>query len=122
MRLRHGRSRKHRIGGGASPHQYTPPIAVGEALFSLAEANLLDAHGGLRRERDILEFDPVHRYGLPGYLKIVAHLSRKGWPRHAFRPHGGHPFGLQVVAALGPVELRLIRTFPPFAGWPIPRR
>jgi len=80
---------------------YEPSIAAGEALFSLAEAKLLDAHGGLRRERDILEFDPVHCYGLPGYLKIVEHLSHKGWPRHAFWPHGGQLFSLHVVAALG---------------------
>lgn len=39
---------------------YEPPIAAGEALFSAAEAVLLDQHAGLRRDRDILLFDPVH--------------------------------------------------------------
>ena len=43
---------------------YEPPIAAGEALFSLAEAKLLDRHGGLRRGRDVLVFDAVHCYGL----------------------------------------------------------
>ena len=80
---------------------YPPPIAAGEALFSLAEARLLDRHGGLRRDRDVLVFDPVHCYGLTHYLKIVEALEGEGWPRRAFWPHGGHLFSLQVVAALG---------------------
>lgn len=81
--------------------QYAPPIAVGEALFSAAEAVLLDRHAGLRRARDILLFDPVHCYGLPGYLQIIDTLTAVGWPRHAFWPHGGHLFSLHLVAALG---------------------
>jgi D(-)-tartrate dehydratase len=79
---------------------YDQPIAAGEALFSLAEAKLLDQYGGLRRDRDILVFDPVHCYGLCGYLRIVEHLAAKGWPRSAFWPHGGHLFALHIVAAL----------------------
>jgi hypothetical protein len=42
--------------------RYDPPIAAGEALFSAAEATLLDRYAGLRRTRDILLFDPVHCY------------------------------------------------------------
>jgi L-alanine-DL-glutamate epimerase-like enolase superfamily enzyme len=81
--------------------QYAPPIAAGEALFSAAEAALLDRYAGLRRARDILLFDPVHCYGLPGYLQIIDTLTATGWPRHAFWPHGGHLFSLHLVAALG---------------------
>lgn len=80
---------------------YEPPIAAGEALFSLAESRLLDQYGGLRRDRDILVFDVVHCYGLPGYLQILETLTAQGWPRQAFWPHGGHLFCLHVVAALG---------------------
>jgi L-alanine-DL-glutamate epimerase-like enolase superfamily enzyme len=80
---------------------YDPPIAAGEALFSAAEAALLDRHAGLRRARDILLFDPVHCYGLPGYLRIIDTLTAAGWPRRAFWPHGGHLFSLHLVAALG---------------------
>jgi D(-)-tartrate dehydratase len=80
---------------------YDGPIAAGEALFSAAEARLLDRHGGLRRERDILLFDPVQCYGIPGYLRIVEALTAKGWKRSAFWPHGGHLFCLHVVSALG---------------------
>jgi D(-)-tartrate dehydratase len=81
--------------------RYGPPIAVGEALFSAAEAALLDRYAGLRRNRDVLLFDPVHCYGLPGYLQIIDTLTTAGWPRHAFWPHGGHLFSLHLVAALG---------------------
>ena len=80
---------------------YAHPIAAGEALFSSAEAALLHQHGGLRPDRDILVFDPVHCYGLPGYLAILAELEAAGWPRSAFWPHGGHLFSLHLVAALG---------------------
>ena len=81
--------------------RYDPPIAAGEALFSAAGAALLDRHAGLRRGRDILLFDPVHCYGLPGYLQIIDTLTAAGWPRGAFWPHGGHLFSLHLVAALG---------------------
>lgn len=80
---------------------YGGAIAAGEALFSDAEARLLDAHGGLRRDKDILLFDPVHCYGIPGYLRVVRSLEDSGWPRRAFWPHGGHLFCLHLVRALG---------------------
>jgi L-alanine-DL-glutamate epimerase-like enolase superfamily enzyme len=93
------------------------PIAVGEPLFSLAEAKLLDRYGGLRRERDILLFDPAHCYGLTHYLEIVAALEATGWPRRAFWPHGGHLFSLHVAAALrlGGSEMNP-NSFKPFGG------
>lgn len=77
------------------------PLAAGEPLFSLADARNLLRHGGLRRDRDVLVFDPVHCYGLPEYLRIIAHFETDGWPRTAFLPHGGHLFSLHVAAALG---------------------
>jgi L-alanine-DL-glutamate epimerase-like enolase superfamily enzyme len=62
---------------------------------------LLDQYGGLRRGSDVLLFDPVHCYGLPGYLQIIDTLTAAGWPRSAFQPHGGHLFSFHLVAALG---------------------
>jgi L-alanine-DL-glutamate epimerase-like enolase superfamily enzyme len=103
---------------GAVAARYAGPIAAGEALFSAAEARLLDRHAGLRRDRDILLFDPVHCYGLPGYLDIVAALEARGWPRTAFWPHGGHLFCLHVVAGLGlgGAEVNPL-CFQPFGGY-----
>jgi len=102
----------------AVARRYAAPIAAGEALFSAAEAKLLDRHGGLRRDRDILVFDPVHCYGLPGYLQIIELLEKRGWPRSAFWPHGGHLFCLHIVAALGlgGVEVNPL-CFQPFGGY-----
>lgn len=82
---------------------YPGPMGAGEPLFSEGEALLLDAHGGLRRDRDVLLFDPVHCYGASGYVDIVHALTRRGegWPRASFWPHGGHLFSLHLVAALG---------------------
>lgn len=96
---------------------YGHPVAAGEALFSAAEAQLLDRHGGLRRDRDILLFDPVHCYGLPGYLQIIRLLEGRGWPRSAFWPHGGHLFCLHLVSALGlgGAEVNAL-CFQPFGG------
>jgi D(-)-tartrate dehydratase len=102
----------------AVARRYPGPIAAGEALFSAAEAKLLDRHAGLRRDRDILLFDPVHCYGLPGYLQILQALENRGWPRSAFWPHGGHLFCLHVVAALGlgGAEVNPL-CFQPFGGY-----
>lgn len=98
--------------------RYVPPIAAGEALFSPAEAKLLAQHAHLRRNRDVLVFDPVHCYGLPGYLQIIELLQQRGWPRRAFWPHGGHLFCLHIVAALGlgGAEVNPL-CFHPFGGY-----
>jgi L-alanine-DL-glutamate epimerase-like enolase superfamily enzyme len=96
---------------------YDDPIAAGEALFSAAEAKLLDRHGGLRRDRDILLFDPVHCYGLPGYLQIIETMEGRGWQRSAFWPHGGHLFSLHIASALGLGGTEVNpSSFPPFGG------
>lgn len=97
--------------------EYGGAIAAGEALFSLAEARLLGRLGGLDARRDVLLFDPVHAYGIPEYLRIVEHMSRSGWPRAAFWPHGGHLFSLHVVAALGLGGAEMNpSSFAPFGG------
>jgi L-alanine-DL-glutamate epimerase-like enolase superfamily enzyme len=97
--------------------RYDGPIAVGEATFSAAEAKLLDRHAGLRRDRDILLFDPVHCYGLPGYLQIIEAMEARGWSRAAFWPHGGHLFTLHIASALGLGGTEVNpSSFPPVGG------
>ena len=81
--------------------RYAPPIAAGEALFSASDARNLARHGGLRPGHDALVFDPVHCYGLPGYLEIIETMERAGWSRGDFWPHGGHLFSLHLAAGLG---------------------
>jgi L-alanine-DL-glutamate epimerase-like enolase superfamily enzyme len=81
--------------------EYDPPLGVGEALFSLADARNLLRYGGLRPGRDVLLFDPAHCYGLPEYLGILEMLESNGWSLKSCQPHGGHLFSLHVAAALG---------------------
>lgn len=97
--------------------EYGGAIAAGEALFSLAEAKLLQGYGGLDARRDVLLFDPVHCYGIPEYLRIVEFMTASGWPRASFWPHGGHLFSLHVAAALGLGGAEMNpASFAPFGG------
>jgi L-alanine-DL-glutamate epimerase-like enolase superfamily enzyme len=63
-------------------------------------------------------FDPVHCYGVPGYLRIIERLEARGWSRSAFWPHGGHLFCLHLAAALGlgGAEVNPL-CFQPFGGY-----
>jgi L-alanine-DL-glutamate epimerase-like enolase superfamily enzyme len=80
---------------------YGPPIATGENLFSMQDARNLIRHGGLRPDRDILQFDPALSYGLVEYLRTLDMLALHGWSRRRCVPHGGHQFALNIAVGLG---------------------
>jgi len=80
---------------------YGPPIATGENLFSMLDARNLIRHGGLRPDRDILQFDPALSYGLVEYLRTLAMLAEHGWSPRRCVPHGGHQFALNIAVGLG---------------------
>ncbi len=79
---------------------YAPPLATGENLFSVQDARNLLRYGGMRPDRDILQFDPVLSYGLVEYLRIVALLPEYGCSRRQCVPHGGHQMALHLAAGL----------------------
>ncbi len=81
--------------------RYQGPIATGENLFSMQDARNLLRHGGLRKDRDILQMDPVLSYGLVEYLRMLRVLDEMGWSRSRCIPHGGHQFALNIAAGLG---------------------
>ena len=81
--------------------RYQGPIATGENLFSMQDARNLLRHGGLRKDRDILQMDPVLSYGLVEYLRMLEVLDGMGWARKRCIPHGGHQFALNIAAGLG---------------------
>jgi len=80
---------------------YEGPIATGENLFSLSDARNLIRHGGLRCDRDVLQFDPALSYGLVEYLQVLEMLREQGWSPNRCIPHGGHQFALHIAAGLG---------------------
>lgn len=80
---------------------YEPPLATGENLFSMPDARNLIRHGGLRPDRDWLQFDCALSYGLVEYLDILAMLEENGWSRRNCIPHGGHQLSLNIAAGLG---------------------
>jgi L-alanine-DL-glutamate epimerase-like enolase superfamily enzyme len=85
----------------ALAERYPGPIATGENLFSLPDARNLIRHGGLRPDRDVLQFDPALSYGLAEYLRILDMLAQHGWSARRCVPHGGHQFALNIAVGLG---------------------
>lgn len=80
---------------------YGGPIATGENLFSAADARNLIRHGGLRSDRDVLQFDPALSYGLVEYLRTLSMLHAHGWSARRCVPHGGGQFALNIAVGLG---------------------
>lgn len=80
---------------------YPRPLATGENLFSHQDARNLLRYGGMRSDRDILQFDAGLSYGLPDYLKTLSEMEAHGWSRRRLHPHGGHQMSLHIAAGLG---------------------
>jgi L-alanine-DL-glutamate epimerase-like enolase superfamily enzyme len=80
---------------------YPPPLATGENLFSMVDARNLVRYGGLRSDRDVLQFDCALSYGLVEYLRTLDMLVEHGWSARRVVPHGGHQMSLNIAAGLG---------------------
>jgi D(-)-tartrate dehydratase len=80
---------------------YPNTLATGENLFSVQDARNLIRYGGMRPDRDILQFDCALSYGLVEYLRILDMLDEHGWSRRTVVPHGGHQISLNMAAGLG---------------------
>ena len=83
-----------------APH-YAPPMATGENLFSMQDARNLIRYGGMRKDRDWLQFDCALSYGLVEYMRTLAMLKDYGWSARRCIPHGGHQMSLNIAAGLG---------------------
>ncbi|HET7546389.1 MAG TPA: mandelate racemase/muconate lactonizing enzyme family protein [Usitatibacter sp.] len=98
---------------------YAKPMATGENLFSMQDARNLIRYGGLRPDRDWLQFDCALSYGLVEYLRTLAMLREYGWSPSRCIPHGGHQMSLNIAAGLG---LGGNESYPdlfqPFGGFP----
>jgi L-alanine-DL-glutamate epimerase-like enolase superfamily enzyme len=79
---------------------YDRPMATGENLFSHQDARNLLRHGGMRPDRDWLQFDCALSYGLVEYLRTLALLPDYGFSSRNCIPHGGHQMSLNIAAGL----------------------
>ncbi|MEQ9558786.1 MAG: mandelate racemase/muconate lactonizing enzyme family protein [Rhodospirillales bacterium] len=80
---------------------YPGPMATGENLFSHQDARNLLRYGGMRPDRDWLQFDCALAYGLVEYLRTLDELDKAGWSPSRCVPHGGHQMSLNIAAGLG---------------------
>jgi D(-)-tartrate dehydratase len=80
---------------------YPGPMATGENLFSHQDARNLLRYGGMRPDRDWLQFDCALSYGLVEYLRTLDVLGEFGWSPARCIPHGGHQMSLNIAAGLG---------------------
>jgi L-alanine-DL-glutamate epimerase-like enolase superfamily enzyme len=80
---------------------YAKPMATGENLFSMQDARNLIRYGGMRPDRDYLQFDCALSYGLVEYLRTLEMLKENGWSPKRCVPHGGHQMSLMIAAGLG---------------------
>jgi L-alanine-DL-glutamate epimerase-like enolase superfamily enzyme len=80
---------------------YANPMATGENLFSMQDARNLVRYGGMRPDRDWLQFDCALSYGLVEYLRTLDMLHQHGWSASRCVPHGGHQMSLAIAAGLG---------------------
>ena len=80
---------------------YVGSMATGENLFSMQDARNLIRYGGMRPDRDWLQFDCALSYGLVEYLRTLDMLRAHGWSPRRCIPHGGHQMSLAIAAGLG---------------------
>ena len=80
---------------------YNGVLATGEDLFSMQDARNLIRYGGMRPDRDVLQFDCALSYGLVEYLRTLDMLRAHGWSLRRVVPHGGHQLSLNIAAGLG---------------------
>jgi len=98
---------------------YDAPMATGENLFSHQDARNLLRYGGMRPDRDYLQFDCALSYGLVEYLRTLDVIEAAGWSSRRCIPHGGHQMSLNIAAGL---ELGGNESYPdlfqPYGGFP----
>src|SRR4030081_1318073 len=98
---------------------YPGPMATGENLFSHQDARNLLRYGGMRPDRDRLQFHFGRSYGLCESQRTLAAVEAAGWSRRRLIPHGGHQMSLNIAAGLGlGGNENYPDLFQPFGGFP----
>ena len=98
---------------------YPGPMATGENLFSHQDGRNLLRYGGMRPDRDFLQFDCALSYGLCEFQRTLGVMKDMGWSWRRLIPHGGHQMSLMIAAGLG---LGGTESYPdlfqPYGGFP----
>ena len=81
-------------------NHYELPMATGENLLSHQDARNLLRHGGMRPDRDFVQFDCALSYGLVEYMRTLDVMKEMGWSSRRVVPHGGHQMSLNIAAGL----------------------
>jgi D(-)-tartrate dehydratase len=98
---------------------YPGAMATGENLFSHQDAKNLIRYGGMRPDRDFLQFDCALSYGLCEYQRTLDVLKTHGWSPARCIPHGGHQMSLNIAAGLGLAGNESYPDlFQPYGGFP----
>ena len=98
---------------------YPGAMATGENLFSHQDGRNLLRYGGMRADRDWLQFDCALSYGLCEYLRTLEVVRDAGWSWRRCIPHGGHQLSLAIAAGLGlGGNESYPDVFQPFGGFP----
>jgi len=98
---------------------YAGSMATGENLFSMQDARNLIRYGGMRSDRDWLQFDCALSYGLIEYLRTLQMVAEYGWSARRCIPHGGHQMSLNIAASLGlGGNESYPNLFQPYGGFP----
>ncbi len=98
---------------------YPGAMATGENLFSHQDARNLLRYGGMRADRDWLQFDCALSYGLCEYQRTMQAVVAHGWSLRRCIPHGGHQMSLNIAAGLGlGGNENYPDLFQPFGGFP----
>ena len=87
---------------------YAGPMATGENLFSMQDARNLIRYGGMRPDRDWLQFDCALSYGLVEYLRTLEMLKANGWSLAPLHPARRPPDVAEHRRRPGPGRQRVL--------------
>ena len=85
----------------------------------MQDARNLIRHGGMRKEKDWLQFDCSLSYGLVEFLQTLKMMKQYDWSPSRIIPHGGHQLSCNIAAGLGLGGNEIYpNLFQPFGGFP----
>ena len=100
-------------------NNYSHAVATGENLFSMQDARNLIRYGGMRKEKDWLQFDCSLSYGLVEFLQTLKMMKQYDWSPSRIIPHGGHQLSCNIAAGLGLGGNEIYpNLFQPIGGFP----